>query len=130
MQGELAPKLALGYAYELSGDLDHALHCYDLVSRSDPTFTSAAFGVARCLERRGDRGGAAEAYARVPGASSRHPRAQMRLAQVLLISEPDPPGEAELARASVAIEGSARRTRRPRAASGLRPTASGRRRPG
>lgn len=103
--GELAPKLALARAYELLGDGERALYYYDLVSRADPAYTSAAFGVARCLRQRGDRDGAAAAFQRVPTSSSRYARAQVGLVQTLLAPQPGPPGLAELSRASAAIEG-------------------------
>src|SRR5262249_51500000 len=82
--GELAPKLALAFAAEASGDRDSAPRLYDVVSRTDPAFTSAAFGLARCLESRGDRRGAVAAYDRVPATSSRYLRAQMALARALV----------------------------------------------
>jgi serine/threonine-protein kinase PknG len=84
MPGELAPKQAVARAYEASGEIDRAAGYYDAVSRADPSFTSAAFGLARCLERKGDRAGAAEAYRRVPASSSRYAPAQMALARALL----------------------------------------------
>jgi serine/threonine-protein kinase PknG len=105
LPGELAPKLALGYAHEMAGDLDHAMRYYHLVSRVDPSLTSAAFGLARCLEIRGDRDGAVAAYERVPATSSRHPAAQIGIARVLLGSDGARPGAADLVRASAAIEG-------------------------
>src|SRR5439155_11196372 len=66
LPGELAPKLALAHAYALQGNLERAIHYYDLVSRADPLLTSATFGLAHCLEQQGDRAGAAAAYERVP----------------------------------------------------------------
>ena len=56
------------------------------MSRADASFTSAAFGLARCLERKGDEPGAADAYRRVPSTSSRYAQAQMALARLLLRS--------------------------------------------
>ncbi len=56
MPGELAPRQAVARAYEAHGDLDAAIRYYDAVSKADANFTSAAFGLARCLERKGDRG--------------------------------------------------------------------------
>jgi serine/threonine-protein kinase PknG len=84
LPGELAPKQALGRAYEASGSLDQAISYYDAVSKADGTFTSAALGLARCLEVRKDKAGAAAAYRRVPATSSRYPQAQMALARLLL----------------------------------------------
>ncbi|MFO0660086.1 MAG: tetratricopeptide repeat protein [Polyangiaceae bacterium] len=84
LPGELAPKQAIGRAYELSGQMVEAAAYYDSVSKADPTFTSAAFGLGRCLERQRDRAGAADAYRRVSPASSRYVQAQMALGRVLV----------------------------------------------
>jgi serine/threonine-protein kinase PknG len=100
LPGELAPKLALGYAYELAGQLDPAAGYFDLVSRADPTYTSAAFGLARCQRRRGDRAGAVAALERVPSSSSRYESARVAMVEVLLDDDPRPPAEDELARAA------------------------------
>jgi serine/threonine-protein kinase PknG len=74
--GELAPKLALGVAAELTGDMAQAAGWYDIVSRTDPGFTGATFGLARCRLATGDRGGALAAYDRVPDSSSAYIEAQ------------------------------------------------------
>jgi serine/threonine-protein kinase PknG len=84
LPGELAPKQALGRAYEASGAVDRAISYYDAVSKADASFTSAALGLARCLEAKGDRGGAAEAFRRVPSTSNRYAQAQMSLARLLI----------------------------------------------
>lgn len=102
--GELAPKLALGYAFEQAGDLDSAGGYFDLVSKADPSYTSAAFGLARCQRARGNRDGAVAALERVPGASSRFEASRLAMAEVLLDDRPAPPGDAELARASDVLE--------------------------
>jgi serine/threonine-protein kinase PknG len=116
MPGELAPKQAVARAYEASGlvqgdpaqsaaDLDRAVRYFDAVSRADPTFTSATFGLARCLERKGDKAGAAEAYRRVPATSSKFRQAQMALARLLLRRTGGAhPGLSDLTGASDAIE--------------------------
>jgi serine/threonine-protein kinase PknG len=49
---------------------------YDIVSRTDPGFTGATFGLARCRLATGDRGGALAAYDRVPDSSSAYIEAQ------------------------------------------------------
>jgi serine/threonine-protein kinase PknG len=89
--GELAPKHALGRAYEAKGELDRAIAYYDAVSRADASFTGAAFGLARCFEKKGDRNGAADAYRRVPSTSSRYGPAQLALAHVLVDAALRPP---------------------------------------
>jgi serine/threonine-protein kinase PknG len=74
--GELAPKLALGLACETAGDASAAARWYAIVLRTDPSVTSAAFGLARCRLRLGDRDGALTAYEQVPDTSSGHLDAQ------------------------------------------------------
>jgi serine/threonine-protein kinase PknG len=74
--GELAPKLALGLAYELGGRTVEAARWYEVVARTDPSTTSASFGVARCRLFVGDRDGAIAAYERVPDTSSGYLDAQ------------------------------------------------------
>jgi serine/threonine-protein kinase PknG len=74
--GELAPKLALGIALETAGDLTSAARWYASVTLTDPTVTSAAFGLARCLLSSGDRSGAIAAYERIPDSSSGYLDAQ------------------------------------------------------
>jgi len=75
--GELAPRLALGIAAELGADTAQAADWYDIVSRTDPAYTSAAFGLARCRAAAGDRAGALAACDRVPEASSAYVDAQL-----------------------------------------------------
>jgi serine/threonine-protein kinase PknG len=84
LPGELAPQHALGIAYEASGALDDAIRYYDAVSKADSSFVSAAMRLARCLEKKGDRPGAAAAFRRVPSSSSRFGQAQMALARMLV----------------------------------------------
>jgi serine/threonine-protein kinase PknG len=103
MPGELAPKQAVARAHEASGNLDQAIKYYDAVSKADAGFTGAAFGLARCLERKQDRAGAAEAYRRVPTTSSRYTLAQVALAR-LLINGDAGPTLSDLTGASDAVE--------------------------
>ncbi len=77
LPGELAPKLALGIAAELGNDPVAAAGWYDIVSRTDPAFTGAAFGLARCRLATGDRTRALAAYDRVPDSSSAYVEAQL-----------------------------------------------------
>ena len=104
LPGELAPKLALALASELNEDLRSAIRYYDVVSRTDPNVTSAAFGLARCLAKMGDRNNAVTAYGRVANVSTFYAQAQMALARTLLQTQPTAPGEAELIQASQAIK--------------------------
>lgn len=104
LPGELAPKLALALAAERAGDTAGAIRYYHIVSQTDPNFTSASFGLARCRALQGDRAGAVTAYERVPPTSSHHTQAQMALTRTLLQDKPTAPGADELARASAALE--------------------------
>jgi len=77
LPGELAPKLALGLACESGGGtISEAAGWYEIVSRTDPAFTVAAFGLARCRLAAGERAGALAAYDRVPDSSSAYLEAQ------------------------------------------------------
>ncbi|AXK35160.1 serine/threonine protein kinase [Streptomyces armeniacus] len=67
--GETAPKLALGICAEVLGQLDNAAEYYRLVWATDPSYVSAAFGLARVRLSVGDRQGAVEALESVPEAS-------------------------------------------------------------
>jgi serine/threonine-protein kinase PknG len=75
--GELAPKLAVGVAAELGGDPAAAACWYEVVSRTDPSYATAAFGLARCRSELGDRAGALAAFSRVPDSSSAYLDAQV-----------------------------------------------------
>jgi serine/threonine-protein kinase PknG len=79
----LAPKLAIAMAAEADGDVRSAAALYDTVSRTDPSFTTATFGLARCRSSLGDRQGAIAAYERVPSTSSRYVAAQLAMARTL-----------------------------------------------
>jgi serine/threonine-protein kinase PknG len=108
LPGELAPRQALGRAYEAEGSLDRAIEYYDAVSRADPQFVTAAIGLARCYEQKKDRAAAAAAYRRVPGSSNRFTHAQMALARLLVGDLGLRPGEsatfADVAAAARAVE--------------------------
>jgi serine/threonine-protein kinase PknG len=89
LPGELAPKLALGVATEAAGDHRSAARWYDIVSRTDPAFTTAAFGLGRCRLADGDRAGAVEALNRVPETSSSYLEAQIAAARALVAVNAD-----------------------------------------
>jgi serine/threonine-protein kinase PknG len=99
--GELAPKLALGVCRELAGDPRAAAGWYEIVSRTDPSYTTATFGLARSRLACGDRAGAIAAYERVPESSSAHDQAQTARIRTLLGDGPDLP---ELCAAAAGIE--------------------------
>ena len=99
--GELAPILASAITAEMIGDVETASRLYARVSETDPSITSACFGLARCRIATGDRAGAVDAYRRVPDASSAYTQAQICAARVLLSDAPNP---GELTEASRTIE--------------------------
>ena len=94
LPGELAPKLGLGLTWEADGKVTEAARWYEVVSRTDPSTTSATFGLARCLLITGDREGALSAYERVPDSSSGYLDAQT--ARIRCLSAPNGAGEPTL----------------------------------
>ncbi|MFJ3643302.1 tetratricopeptide repeat protein [Streptomyces sp. NPDC090108] len=75
--GEAAPKLALGLCAEVLGQLDNAAEYYRLVWATDPSFVSAAFGLARVRLAAGDRGGAVRTLESVPESSIHYTAARV-----------------------------------------------------
>ncbi|WP_328889003.1 tetratricopeptide repeat protein [Streptomyces sp. NBC_00316] len=75
--GEPAPKLALGICAEVLGQLDNAAEYYRLVWTTDPSFVSAAFGLARVQIAAGDRAGAVRTLESVPEASIHYTAARV-----------------------------------------------------
>jgi serine/threonine-protein kinase PknG len=84
LPGELAPKLALGFAAEAAGDLATALYFYQRVAVTDRSCVSAAFGAARACLAGGDRVGAVASVAAVPQTSSQHAAAQIAAIRLLV----------------------------------------------
>jgi len=84
LPGELAPKLALGFAAEATGDLAAARHYFQLVWIIDRSYVSAGFGTARAYLAGGDRVGAIAAVAAVPETSSHHAAAQIAAVRLLV----------------------------------------------
>jgi serine/threonine-protein kinase PknG len=108
LPGELAPKLALAVALEGEKRFGDAAGLYDTVSRTDPSLTLAAFGLARCRIALGDRQGAFEAYQRVPASSVTHYEADLAAARVLSDEAIAKPEMNDLLEASVLFEAMAR----------------------
>jgi serine/threonine-protein kinase PknG len=79
LPGELAPRLALAVALELSAA---GPGYYGIVSATDPSYASAAFGLSRVRLALGDRAGAVEALRRISTFSSSHLAAQIGLCQL------------------------------------------------
>ena len=86
LPGELAPKLALGFAAEAAGDTASAARYFKLVWTVDRSCISAAFGLARACLAAGDRPGAIAALAAVPDTSSYHAAAQIAAVRILVSS--------------------------------------------
>ena len=104
LPGEIAPKLAFGLAAEIAGDRDLAAKMYDLVSRTDPGFVSAVFGLARCRNAAGDRRDAVAALHRIPQSSALYLRSRVEAARVLVGSGTAAPALEDLASASAVAE--------------------------
>ena len=103
LPGELAPKLALGVTEEAAGDPRPAAGWYEIVARTDPTFTAASFGLARCRTAMDDRAGAIDAYGWVLDTSSAHADALIAQAK-LLLDGAAPDDVPDLVRAASLIE--------------------------
>lgn len=75
--GESPPKLALGLCAEVLGQLDNAAEYYRLVWTTDPSYVSAAFGLARVQLAAGDRRSAVTTLESVPEASIHYTAARV-----------------------------------------------------
>jgi len=84
LPGEIAPKLALGFAAEAAGDLAAARHYFQLVWTIDRSYVSAGFGTARAYLAGGDRVSAIAAVAAVPETSSHYAAAQIAAVRLLV----------------------------------------------
>ncbi|MEU8538397.1 tetratricopeptide repeat protein [Streptomyces sp. NPDC048717] len=86
--GEPAPKLALGVCAEVLGQLDNATEYYRLVWATDPSYVSAAFGLARVRLAAGDRAGAVRALESVPESSIHYTAARVAAVRARLRRRP------------------------------------------
>ncbi|WP_116199580.1 tetratricopeptide repeat protein [Amycolatopsis circi] len=77
LPGEIAPKLALAVSAEGVGDYFGAARFYELVWRTDRTYVSAAFGLARVYLAQGARQSAVEVLEGVPATSTHYVDAQV-----------------------------------------------------
>ncbi len=77
LPGEAAPKLAIALCAEATGNLAEAAHYYEVVWRTDRSYVSAAFGLARVLLAAGTRDRAVAVLHTVPDTSSHHVAAQV-----------------------------------------------------
>ncbi|WP_405759165.1 serine/threonine-protein kinase PknG [Streptomyces sp. NBC_01420] len=104
--GEPAPKLALGICAEVLGQLDNAAEYYRLVWMTDPSFVSAAFGLARVQIAAGDRSAAVRTLESVPEASIHYTAARIAAVRARLRERaPDEPLMADLMAASAQVSG-------------------------
>ncbi|MBP2330967.1 serine/threonine-protein kinase PknG [Kibdelosporangium banguiense] len=77
LPGEAAPKLAIAVCAESSGDMAEADRYYRIVWRTDRSYISAAFGLARALLVKGERHEAVDVLNSVPETSSHYVAAQL-----------------------------------------------------
>jgi serine/threonine-protein kinase PknG len=84
LPGELAPKMAVAATAELRGDRDVAARYYEKVWRTDRSYVSAAFGLARQRVHAGDRAGAVAALDQVPNDSAHFTPAGATAIEILL----------------------------------------------
>jgi serine/threonine-protein kinase PknG len=104
--GEPAPKLALGICAEVLGQLDNAAEYYHLVWATDPSFVSAAFGLARVQIAVGDRAGAVRTLESVPEASIHYTAARVAAVRARLRERaPHEPLIADLTAAAEQVTG-------------------------
>ncbi|WP_426018297.1 tetratricopeptide repeat protein [Streptomyces sp. DT20] len=104
--GEPAPKLALGVCAEVLGQLDNAAEYYRLVWATDPSFVSAAFGLARVQIAAGDRDAAVRSLESVPEASIHYTAARVAAVRARLRDRaPQEPLITDLMAASAQVSG-------------------------
>ncbi len=84
LPGELDPKLALAATAELRGAHEEATRYYETVWRTNHTFYSAAFGLARERARVGDRAGAIATLDQITAASAHFTAAGSAAIEILL----------------------------------------------
>ncbi len=82
LPGEAAPKLALAASIECGGDPASAGELYRLVWRTDPTYPSAAFGLARTLMTQDDFDDAIATVESVPETSSHYVAARLAAVRI------------------------------------------------
>ncbi|MFD2398212.1 tetratricopeptide repeat protein [Prauserella oleivorans] len=86
LPGEIAPKLAMAFSAESVGDYFTASRLYELVWRTDRSYVSAAFGLARVYLAQGARASAIEVLESVPPSSTHHVAAQVAAIKVKIRS--------------------------------------------
>ncbi|SCL34759.1 serine/threonine-protein kinase PknG [Micromonospora pallida] len=94
LPGEIAPKLALAYCAEHTGDAVRAVRYYETVWRRDRLTASAAFGLARLRLAGRDRAGAVGVLDDVPRFSRHHDAARIAVVRSLTVRFGDEPPDA------------------------------------
>jgi serine/threonine-protein kinase PknG len=84
LPGELASKMAIAATAELRGTRDLAARYYETVWRTDRSYVSAAFGLARQRVHAGDKVGAVAALDQVPTDSAHFTPAAATAVEILL----------------------------------------------
>ncbi len=84
LPGELAPKMAIAATAELQDAREVAARYYETVWRTDHSYVSAAFGLARQRVGAGDRAGAIRALDEVPSDSAHFTPAAATAVEILL----------------------------------------------
>jgi serine/threonine-protein kinase PknG len=108
LPGEPAPKLALAMCAELLDETTTAARWYDLVSLTDPAYTSASAGLGRVRAASGDAAGAVRAFDRIPTASAAWQAGQVAAVRALVAAAQAAgggDGEADLVRAAGLLDG-------------------------
>jgi serine/threonine-protein kinase PknG len=109
LPGEPAAQMALALALEALGEPSSAEVIYDRVSKADPSFAAAAFGLCRCrlsvaTITAEERRGAVQALSRIPTTSALYVSAQMAIVRILIGDlagkNIEPPSQNELKEAS------------------------------
>jgi serine/threonine-protein kinase PknG len=104
--GEAAPKLALAVCGEIARDLPAADRYYRLVWRTDRSYISAAFGLARTLLGRGNRMEAVDVLLSVPETSNHYITARLAAIRARTgVSTREGLSEDDLVSASVQLDG-------------------------
>jgi serine/threonine-protein kinase PknG len=103
LPGEIAPKLAIALAAEQAGNNALAISFYRLVATTDPSYSSALFGLGRCHAQQRDRTAAQSALAKISQDSSLFDRAKVEIARVMMDSQSHVPTIQELQNAATAL---------------------------
>ncbi|TVT28542.1 protein kinase [Amycolatopsis rhizosphaerae] len=105
LPGEIAPKLALAVSAEGVRDYFAASRLYELVWRTDRSYVSAAFGLARVYLAQGARASAVEVLESVPSSSTHYVAAQVAAIKIKTqVAGDGSLTEADLAEAGARLE--------------------------